>query len=197
MQALGLFSQRAILGRSNKSTVVLEKIAKENSLNRTGAVNFNKYGKQDSVGFTSCSEKLMDNFLLYEYVPDYFVTAKKTYIEVGLVNKHIRDMLYRFGLIPTGNTTKNVKTMRRLYRMTLHRPEMDSEGQMAPTRVSLTSSRPQELLIGQFLRNVRDCDASESKTRHLEKFKINISTRRTQMKFCTRKRLNTKSILHI
>jgi hypothetical protein len=39
--------------------------------------------------------------------------------------------------------------------------------------------------------------ASASKTRHLEKFKINISTRRTQTKFCTRKRLNTKSILHI
>ena len=40
MQALGLFSHRAILGRSNKSSVVLEKIAKENSLNRIGAVNF-------------------------------------------------------------------------------------------------------------------------------------------------------------
>ena len=46
--------------------------------------------------------------------------------------------------------------MRRLYRMTLERPEMDSEGQIAPTRVSLTSSRPQELLIGQLLRNVRN-----------------------------------------
>ena len=51
--------------------------------------------------------------------------------------------------------------MRRLYRMTLQRQEMDSEGQIAPTRVSLTSSQPQELLIGQLLRNVRDCDACE------------------------------------
>jgi hypothetical protein len=83
--------------------------------------------------------------------------------------------------------------MRRLYRMTLQRPEMDSEGQIAPTRVNLTSSWPQELLIGQLLRNVRGA----SKTRHFEKFKINISTLRTQTKFCTRKRLNTKSILHI
>ena len=49
MQALDLFSRRAILGRSNKSSVVLEKIAKENSLNRIGAVNFNKYGKQDGM----------------------------------------------------------------------------------------------------------------------------------------------------
>ena len=97
MQALGLFSRRAILGRSNKNTVVLEKIAKANSLNRTGAVNFNKYGKQDGVGFSPCSDKFVDNFLLYVLVPDYFATAKKTYTEVGHVNKHIRDMLTRFG----------------------------------------------------------------------------------------------------
>jgi hypothetical protein len=51
---------------------------------------------------------------------------------------------------------KTVKTMRRLYRMTLQRPEMNSQGQIAPTRVSLTSSRQQELLIGQLLRNVRN-----------------------------------------
>jgi hypothetical protein len=36
--------------------------------------------------------------------------------------------------------------------------------------------------------------SSASKTRHLEKFKINISTRGIQTKFCTRKRLNTRSI---
>jgi hypothetical protein len=30
--------------------------------------------------------------------------------------------------------------MRRMSRMTLQRPEMDSQGQIAPTRVSLTSS---------------------------------------------------------
>jgi hypothetical protein len=46
--------------------------------------------------------------------------------------------------------------MRRMSRMTLQRPEMNSQGQIAPTRVSLTSYRPQELLIGQLLRNVRN-----------------------------------------
>ena len=97
MQALGLFSRRAILGRSNKNTVVLEKIMKANSLNRTGAVNFNKYGKHVDVGFSPFSDKFVDNFLFYVLVPDYFVTAKKTYTEVGHVNKHIRDMLTRFG----------------------------------------------------------------------------------------------------
>ena len=39
--------------------------------------------------------------------------------------------------------------MRRLDRMTLQMPEMDSESQIALTCVSLTSFRPQELLIGQ------------------------------------------------
>ena len=97
MQALGLFSRRAILGRSNKSTVVLENIANENSLNRTGAVNFNKYGQQDGIGFSPCSDKFVDNFLFCVYVLDYFVTTKKTYTEVGHVNKHIRDMLTGFG----------------------------------------------------------------------------------------------------
>ena len=98
MQALSFFSRRAILGRSSKSTVVLEKIAKENSLNRTGTTNFNKYGQQDGTGFSQCSDKFVDNFLFYVYVPDYFVTAKKTYTEVGHVNKHIRDMLDRYSL---------------------------------------------------------------------------------------------------
>ena len=93
MQALGLFSRPAILGRSNKSTVVLEKIAKENSINRTGTVNINKYGKQDSVGFSPCSDKFMDNFLLYVYVHNYFVTARETYTEVGHVNKLVSDLV--------------------------------------------------------------------------------------------------------
>ena len=48
--------------------------------------------------------------------------------------------------------------MQHLYRVTLQMPEMDSTGQIAPTRVSLTSSQPQELLIGQLLRNIRACE---------------------------------------
>ena len=61
--------------------------------------------------------------------------------------------LVKFAIIPTGNTNENVKTMQRLYRVTLEMPEMDSTGQSEPIRVSLTSSRLKELLIGQVLRN--------------------------------------------
>jgi hypothetical protein len=48
--------------------------------------------------------------------------------------------------------------MRRFYRMTLQMTEMDSTGQSKPMRVGLTSSRLQELLIGQVLRNTRTCE---------------------------------------
>jgi hypothetical protein len=41
--------------------------------------------------------------------------------------------------------------------MTLEMPAVDSKGQSAPIRVSLTSSRLKELLIGQVLRNTRAC----------------------------------------
>jgi hypothetical protein len=80
--------------------------------------------------------------------------------------------------------------MRRLHRMTLLMPEMDSTGQIAPTRVGLTSSGPRSFLLANYCAMY----VRASKTRHFEKFKINISTRRMQTTFCTRKRLNTRSI---
>lgn len=98
MEALGLFSRRSLLGRSNKRTVLLQKFAQENALNRTGFINYNKYGKKVGTGFIPCSEKFVDNFLLYILVPDYYVSAKNSYTEVGSVNKRIRDMLTSYGL---------------------------------------------------------------------------------------------------
>jgi hypothetical protein len=69
---------------------------------------------------------------------------------------------------------------------------MDSRGQRAPIRVSMTSSQLKELLIDQLVYCV--IHARASKTRYLEKFKLNISTCRIQTKLSKRKRLNTKSI---
>jgi hypothetical protein len=55
--------------------------------------------------------------------------------------------------------------------MTLERPEMDSQGQIiARTRVSLTSSRPQELLIGQLLHNVRACEENPTSSKIQNKY---------------------------
>ena len=69
---------------------------------------------------------------------------------------------------------KIVKTMLRLYHVTLEMPEMDSTGQRAPIRVSLMSSRLKEALLAKYY----VIQACASKTQYLEKFKINISTRR-------------------
>ena len=78
--------------------VLLQKFVQENALNRTGFINYNQYGKKEGTGFISCSEKFVDNFLLYVLVPDYSVSAKNSYTEVGSVNKRIRDMLTHHGL---------------------------------------------------------------------------------------------------
>jgi hypothetical protein len=69
--------------------------------------------------------------------------------------------------------------MRRLYPMTLQMPE-----------IVLRHPGHRSLSLANYCAKC----ARASKTRHLEKFKINISTRRIQTKFCTRKRLNTRSI---
>jgi hypothetical protein len=81
--------------------------------------------------------------------------------------------------------------MRRLYRMTLKRPEMDSEGQIAPTRASLTSY---PATGASYWPIIAQCTRVRVKSRYLEKFKINISTGRIHTKLSTRKRLNTKSV---
>jgi hypothetical protein len=65
---------------------------------------------------------------------------------------------------------------------------MDCTGQIAPIRVSLTSS----LLKSSLLAKYYAIHARASKTRYLEKFKINISTRCIQTKPSTRKRLEYK-----
>ena len=49
--------------------------------------------------------------------------------------------------------------MRSLYRVTLELPEMDSTGQRAPIRVSLTSCRLKELLMGQVLPQLIDLES--------------------------------------
>lgn len=99
MQSL---APRSLLGRPCKNTVLLQKFVQENALNRTGNIDYNKYGNKLGIGFLPCTEKFVDNFLLYVYVPDYFIEQKgaknKAYTEVGVVNKHIRSLLSHSGL---------------------------------------------------------------------------------------------------
>ena len=75
----------------------LMNIARANAMNRTGYLDYNRYGKKDGQGFQECSKKFIDNFLLRTIVPDY-LTKKRCYTKVGSLNKAIREELEEFGI---------------------------------------------------------------------------------------------------
>jgi hypothetical protein len=100
-----------------------------------------------------------------------------------------------FVLIPTGNTTKNRQNNTKFVsrdsgnaRNTFYRSKCTHTREF-----DVIPARGSSLLANKYY----VIQARESKTRYLEKFKINIFTRRIHTKLSTRKRLNTKSILHI
>ena len=92
-----IVSKQEICGRSQKSMRMLENVVKHNALNKTGLINYNKGGVKDGVGFQPCSDKFVDNFILHVLVADYLI-HKKSYAEVGSINRTIRAMLERNGL---------------------------------------------------------------------------------------------------
>ena len=63
---------------------------------------------------------------------------------------------YNVTLIPTGNTTENYQNNATFVSYDPAKARNEFARSNCTTRVSLTSSRPQELLIGQLLRNVRN-----------------------------------------
>ena len=87
-----------LVGTSKSKTVVLETLVKANALNRTGNIDYNKYGQLDCVGFEKVSEKFVDNFLFKVLVPDYN-TKKDKHKKmlrnnfVGSQNRKIRELL--------------------------------------------------------------------------------------------------------
>ena len=65
-----IISKKELCGRSQKTTRMLENVVKHNALNKTGHINYNKGGVKDGVGFQSCSDKFVDNFVLRVLVAD-------------------------------------------------------------------------------------------------------------------------------
>jgi hypothetical protein len=108
------------------------------------------------------------------------------YLQICIFYQYISFLVQlwaRSELIPTGNTSENRQNRQKWIRkVKLH---LHAWVWRHPGHRSF------------LLANYCAMYASASKTRHIEKFKINICTRRIQTKFCTRKRLNTRSILHI
>ena len=69
-----------------------------NARNRTGALNYNRYGKKDGQGFQPCSEKFIDNFVLMTLVPDYMLNEEGNYKLCGQMNQTIHELLTESGL---------------------------------------------------------------------------------------------------
>ena len=92
-----IISKKELCVRSQKTTRLLENVVKHNALNKTGHINYNKGGVKDGVGFQPCNDKFVDNFVLRVLVANYLI-YKKTYAEVGSINRTIRAMLERNGL---------------------------------------------------------------------------------------------------
>ena len=75
-------NKKTFLGRCSRGVAAIEKIAQQNALNRSGNIDFNKYGKQDGVGFIPVTEMFVDNFILRVLVPDYQVKrSAKNHLE--------------------------------------------------------------------------------------------------------------------
>ena len=70
-----------LVGKSQNDTAVLESLVRANALNRTGNVDYNKYGKLDAVGFDKVSEKFIDNFIFIVLVPDYNLNKERQNIQ--------------------------------------------------------------------------------------------------------------------
>ena len=87
-----MFTRRELFGNTKSKSAPLEKLARWNSLNRTGKVNYNEGGTKDNIGLQSVTEKFVDNFLLGVLVADYNTKNGKS-IYVGTHNKAIRDLL--------------------------------------------------------------------------------------------------------
>ena len=91
----------------------------------------------------------------------------------------------RSELIPTGNTTENCQNNATFvsYDPAKARNEL--------ARSNCTYTREFDVIPAtgaSYWPIIAQCTQFASKTRYLEKFKINISTRRIETKFCTRKR---------
>ena len=86
-----------LVGNVKSKTALVEQVARWNSLNRTGRINYNEGGKKDCIGLRNVTEKFVDNFLLRVLVADYNTKSGKN-IYIGTQNKAIRDLLDAYNL---------------------------------------------------------------------------------------------------
>ena len=120
-----------LVGNAKLKTALVEQVARWNSLNRTGKINYNEGGTKDGVGLKSVTEKFVDNFLLRVLVADYNTKAGKN-IYIGTQNKAIRDLLDAHELqkckvkAVAFTKLKRTPTDAELARMSMRNPEKEA-----------------------------------------------------------------------
>ena len=72
-----VINRSELVGSKKVKTALVEQVARLNSLNRTGKINYNEGGTKDGVGLRSVTEKFVYNFLLRVLVADYNTKAGK------------------------------------------------------------------------------------------------------------------------
>ena len=83
--------------KNSKAHTELINLALDNAENKTGHLDYNKYGEKDNIGFSQCGEKFVDNFILMCFIPDYHVVNGQ-FVDVGATNASIRASLKVAGL---------------------------------------------------------------------------------------------------
>ena len=91
-------TRKQLVGSSTKKSAVVEAVARSNTRNLTGRINYNSGGMKDNIGFVGVSEMFIDNFLLRILVPEYNITNGKMNPFVGSQNTKIRELLKMHGL---------------------------------------------------------------------------------------------------
>jgi hypothetical protein len=139
------------------------------------------------------------------FVIDLFESMSKTLFKVLFSSVYLQICIFYNGISISCPTVlklevslpqteirpKNVKTMRRLYRIYDSANAMQKRIRQVKGHLYARVWRYRSSLLA----NYYPIHAHASKTRYLEEFKINISSSRIQTKLSTRKPLNTKSIL--
>ena len=92
-----LINRSELVGKRNTKFSLVEQIARNNSLNRTGKINYNAGGYKDGVGLKRVTDTFVDNFLLQVLIPEYNTKGGKN-IYIGSQNKSVRDLLVAHGL---------------------------------------------------------------------------------------------------
>ena len=87
-----MVTRSELVGNAKSKTALVEQVARWNSLNQTGKINYNEFGTKDGTGLQSVTDKFVDNFLLRVLVADYNTKNGKN-IYIGTQNKAIRDLL--------------------------------------------------------------------------------------------------------